>query len=255
MWGSRTKLVMPSKEKALPGRAERMPVPTAHFVNRHPLTPPFPAGLEMAVFGSGASGAPSASSGRRPGCSRPRPATRLATRRIPRTRRCAPVSPVITRSCWSSSIPGASATRDTEGLLGEPRPDAGDAPGQRRRHPVSVRDLRLLARPAPAGRGLTRRVQAVLSKARIRRRSRRRSSTRPSSTTPRTITSSTSPRTPAATAVSGEPASPVRPAFSSPPAAVARRARPASSPARRARAAAACRGASRRTDVARRSPR
>ncbi len=53
MWGSKAKLAMPSKEKALPGRAERMPVPAAHFVNRHPLTPPFPAGLEMAMFGLG----------------------------------------------------------------------------------------------------------------------------------------------------------------------------------------------------------
>src|SRR6059036_3235109 len=50
---SRTKLAMPSKEKALAGRAERMPVPAAHFVNRHPLTPPFPTGLEMAMFGLG----------------------------------------------------------------------------------------------------------------------------------------------------------------------------------------------------------
>jgi len=53
MWGSRTKLVMPSKDKALPGRTERMPVPTAHFVNRNPLTEPFPAGLETAMFGLG----------------------------------------------------------------------------------------------------------------------------------------------------------------------------------------------------------
>src|SRR3989442_15026785 len=53
MWGSRAKLAMPSKEKALPGRAERMPVPAAHFVNRHPLTPPFPTGLEVAMFGLG----------------------------------------------------------------------------------------------------------------------------------------------------------------------------------------------------------
>ena len=53
MWGSRAKLAMPSREKALAGRAERMPVPDAHYVNRHPLTPPFPAGLEMAMFGLG----------------------------------------------------------------------------------------------------------------------------------------------------------------------------------------------------------
>jgi peptide-methionine (S)-S-oxide reductase len=53
MWGSRTKLVMPSRDNALPGRTERMPVPAAHFVNHHPLTPPFPAGLATAMFGLG----------------------------------------------------------------------------------------------------------------------------------------------------------------------------------------------------------
>ena len=30
-----------------------MPVPEAHFVNGHRSTPPFPAGLEQAVFGMG----------------------------------------------------------------------------------------------------------------------------------------------------------------------------------------------------------
>jgi peptide-methionine (S)-S-oxide reductase len=53
MWGSRTKLVMPSKDQALPGRSARMRVPAAHFVNRHPLTAPFPEGLETAMFGLG----------------------------------------------------------------------------------------------------------------------------------------------------------------------------------------------------------
>ena len=53
MWGSRTKLVMPSKDQALPGRSARMRVPAAHFVNRHPLTGPFPEGLETAMFGLG----------------------------------------------------------------------------------------------------------------------------------------------------------------------------------------------------------
>ena len=44
---------IPSKDEALPGRAERMPVPDAHFVNHHPLKPPFPDGLERAMFGMG----------------------------------------------------------------------------------------------------------------------------------------------------------------------------------------------------------
>ena len=33
-------------EDALPGREQKMPVPTAHYVNGHPLTPPFPAELQ-----------------------------------------------------------------------------------------------------------------------------------------------------------------------------------------------------------------
>ena len=44
---------MPRAEDALAGRAERMPVPPAHFVNGHPLEPPFPEGLEQAVVAMG----------------------------------------------------------------------------------------------------------------------------------------------------------------------------------------------------------
>ena len=44
---------IPSKAEALPGRAERMNVPAAHFVNGHPIAAPFPAGLEQAVFAMG----------------------------------------------------------------------------------------------------------------------------------------------------------------------------------------------------------
>jgi peptide-methionine (S)-S-oxide reductase len=44
---------MPSHAEALPGRAESMPVPEKHFVNGHRLQPPFPDGLERAMFGMG----------------------------------------------------------------------------------------------------------------------------------------------------------------------------------------------------------
>jgi peptide-methionine (S)-S-oxide reductase len=47
------KLRLPRPEDALPGRQSAMPVPEAHFVNGNRLTPPFPAGLEQAVFGMG----------------------------------------------------------------------------------------------------------------------------------------------------------------------------------------------------------
>jgi peptide-methionine (S)-S-oxide reductase len=47
------KLKVPAKENALPGRAEKMAVPPAHHVNGARLQPPFPAGLEQALFGLG----------------------------------------------------------------------------------------------------------------------------------------------------------------------------------------------------------
>ncbi|MBX3706176.1 MAG: peptide-methionine (S)-S-oxide reductase MsrA [Pseudomonadales bacterium] len=50
-WGQ--KLRIPTAAEALPGRAAAMPVPPRHFVNGAPLQPPFPAGLETAVFGLG----------------------------------------------------------------------------------------------------------------------------------------------------------------------------------------------------------
>ena len=50
------KLKLPTKENALPGRAEKMPVPATHHVNGAPLEPPFPAGLERAMFALGCFG-------------------------------------------------------------------------------------------------------------------------------------------------------------------------------------------------------
>ena len=44
---------MPRPDQALPGHAEVMDVPDAHFVNGNRITSPFPAGLEQAVFGMG----------------------------------------------------------------------------------------------------------------------------------------------------------------------------------------------------------
>jgi peptide-methionine (S)-S-oxide reductase len=44
---------MPRPQESLPGRGERMPVPSRHFVLGTPLEAPFPAGLERAIFGMG----------------------------------------------------------------------------------------------------------------------------------------------------------------------------------------------------------
>jgi len=48
-----SKLKLPTPEEALPGRAERMPVPATHFVLGTPLVPPFPDGMRLALFGMG----------------------------------------------------------------------------------------------------------------------------------------------------------------------------------------------------------
>ena len=55
MWQMlRKKIEMPTAERALPGRTSpAFTVPTKHFVNGNRLQPPFPAGLEMAMFGLG----------------------------------------------------------------------------------------------------------------------------------------------------------------------------------------------------------
>ena len=47
------KMSLPGPNEALPGRAQKMPVPARHAVNGAPLEPPFPAGMEMAQFGLG----------------------------------------------------------------------------------------------------------------------------------------------------------------------------------------------------------
>ena len=44
---------MPAADEALPGRAQPVPVPPAHDVNGHRLTPPFPEGYQQAIFGMG----------------------------------------------------------------------------------------------------------------------------------------------------------------------------------------------------------
>ena len=51
---ARHKTAMVTAEEALPGRPDPLPgIPDRHFVNGNPIQPPFPAGMETAVFGMG----------------------------------------------------------------------------------------------------------------------------------------------------------------------------------------------------------
>jgi peptide-methionine (S)-S-oxide reductase len=49
----RKKTLMPAPEDALPGRDTPMAVAERHFVNGRPLEPPYPDGMELALFGLG----------------------------------------------------------------------------------------------------------------------------------------------------------------------------------------------------------
>ena len=207
MFGKSKKTLMPTPEQALPGRREPMPVPERHHVSGNRIAPPFPEGSELALFGLGCfwgaekafwkipgvystsvgyAGGHTPNADLRRGLHRPHRPQRGRARRV-------------------RSQEGR-LRRPAARVLGEPRSDAGHAPGQRRRHPVPLRHLRLLARAADAGRGLARRLPARADEGGLRRRSPPRSSTRRSSTTPRTITSSTWPRTRGGTAASAAPA-------------------------------------------------
>ncbi|MBM3557073.1 MAG: peptide-methionine (S)-S-oxide reductase MsrA [Alphaproteobacteria bacterium] len=53
MFFARKALEIPTKDKALPGRATPLSVPERHAVNGNRLNPPFPDGVECAVFGMG----------------------------------------------------------------------------------------------------------------------------------------------------------------------------------------------------------
>ncbi|MBE9080214.1 peptide-methionine (S)-S-oxide reductase MsrA [Romeria aff. gracilis LEGE 07310] len=53
LFGLGKKSTIPNPEDALPGRSEKMSVPDKHYVNGNSLKPPFPEGIELAMFGMG----------------------------------------------------------------------------------------------------------------------------------------------------------------------------------------------------------
>jgi peptide-methionine (S)-S-oxide reductase len=53
MWFGADKVKMPRPEDAPQGRSQAMPVPEKHFVNGNRIVPPFPEGMQQAMFGMG----------------------------------------------------------------------------------------------------------------------------------------------------------------------------------------------------------
>lgn len=53
IFGMNMKSQLPAADVALPGRQMSMTIENRHFVNGNPIVPPFPEGLETALFGMG----------------------------------------------------------------------------------------------------------------------------------------------------------------------------------------------------------
>ena len=184
---------MPTADTALPGRAEAMPVQERHLVLGTPIAPPFPESTEQAVLGMGCFWGAERIFWQAPG---------VYTTAVGYAGGITP-NPTYEEVCSGRTghAEVVLVVFDPEQISYEqvlrifwegPRPDAGHAPGQRRRHAVPLRDLlddRGATRAAEASR---ERFQQELT-APATGRSRPRSPTPARSTTPRRTTSSTSP--------------------------------------------------------------
>ena len=112
---------LPDAAEALPSRSTPIPTAKTHFVNGRQLQPPYPAGLEQAVFGLGCfwgaerkfwelgDGIYTTAVGYAGGHPRTRPTRKLA--------RAAPATP---RRCWWCSIPEDLLRAASEDVLGKP---------------------------------------------------------------------------------------------------------------------------------------
>ena len=122
---------MPSPDRTLPGRAEPMPIPERHVVNGAPLAPPWPDGTRTAVFALGCfwgaekafwslPGVISTAVGYAGGAT-PNPTYREACSGM-----TGHAESVLVAYDPERGLVRAAA----KGVLGAPRPDPGDAPGQ-----------------------------------------------------------------------------------------------------------------------------
>ena len=171
MFLRRDKAHLPTADEALPGRPRRpFAVPERHFVLGTPLEPPFPEGLEQVVFGMGCFWGAERKFWTAPGVyttavgyagrDHPEPDVRRGVLGSHRSHRGG------ARRVRSE---GHVDRRDAPRVLGEPRPDARHAPGQRRRNAVPLEHLHLRRRAGARGRGVACDVRGAAACGRLRR--------------------------------------------------------------------------------------
>ena len=154
----RKSLEMPTADQALPGRPTPIPTAKRHFVNGNPIQPPYPEGLQRAVFALGCfwgaerkfwelgDGIFTTAVGYAGGFT-PNPTyEEVCSGRTGHTE-------VVLVVFDPKKISYEQAAED---VLGKSRPDAGHAAGQRRRHPVPFGDLHLRRRAGEGGSGSRR---------------------------------------------------------------------------------------------------
>ena len=153
----RKSVELPTAETALPGRDRPIVVARPHLVLDTPITPPFPDGFDRIVVGMGCFWGAERLFWQAPGVYTTAVGTPAASPRIRPTRRCASGRTGHTEVVLAVFDPAKTSYEDVAShLLGGTRPDAGHAPGERRRHPVPLGDL--LARPAAVRRSRSRRA-------------------------------------------------------------------------------------------------
>ncbi len=145
------KTSLPSPEQAPPGRETAMRVADRHFVNGAPLTGPFPAGLEQAMFGLGCFWGAERKFWQLPGVYTTAVGyaggyTKNATYEEVCSGRTGHAEVVLVvfdpkKLRYDELLPD---------ILGKPRSDARYATGQRRRHAVPIGDLRTSATSSAA---------------------------------------------------------------------------------------------------------
>ncbi len=190
--------------EALPGRSQPIQVAERHLVLGNPLRPPFPEGVEQAIFGMGCFWGAERIFWEAPG---------VYTTAVGYAGGITP-NPTYEEVCSGRTghaevvlvafdSRATDFENDAEAVLGGPRPDSGHEAGKRSGHPVSLAHHLLRRCPAEPRRIVARYLRADAPRPAVTARSQPKSwpqTRRGRSTTPRTTTSSTLRRTRAGTA-------------------------------------------------------